>query len=343
MNEKSYRDNSCHWVGVDVAKDSFDAALVFSGQHYGDALLSDVPVASFKRTRDGVEAFLRWLDGGIGGQVARVVMEATGRYSQELAVWMLELRLSLFPAIVNPRQTAHFIKSLGLRSKTDRLDARALGFYGIERRPVAYDVPTPERAQLRELSRYRSDLVQQCTRLKNQMQENYESDYITREHKKHLERFKKDITRVEKAMEKLVGKHDEFKRDVGLLKSIYGIGFTSAVLVLAELGDLRRFELARQLTAFAGMSPRHHQSGTSVHGRSRLCKQGNPRVRQILYLAAMTAVRGKNQFRDTYQRLIAEGKKRMVALGAIMRKLLVLMRAILISGKPYNPVGITRL
>ena len=143
-------------------------------------------------------------------------------------------------------------------------------------------------------------------------------------------------------MKALVNHDEELKRDVTLLTSIYGVAFINATTILAELGDLRRFALGRQLTAFAGMSPRHRDSGSSVHGRSRLCKQGNPRVRQSLYLSAMVAIRGNNQFRQTYLRLLDEGKAKMVALAAIMRKLLVLMRAILINGQAYQAWGITR-
>jgi len=341
MNEYGRREY-CHWVGADVAKDTFDAAFVRAGLRYGDKPLGLVPVKTFERTPKGVEAFVSWMDAQeCRGELTRVVMEATGRYSQELAVWMLEQRCSLSPAIANPCQTANFIKSLGIRGKTDRLDARALGFYGAERRPLAYEVPTPDMAKLRELSRYRGDLVLQRTRLKNQMQEAGQCTFIKREQRKRLERFNKDIGRTEDAMKKLIDARAELKHDIELLSTIYGIGFVCAVTVIAELGDLRRFALAKQLTAFVGMSPRHHESGSSIHGRTRLCKQGNSRIRPILFLAAMTAVRGKNEFRNTYQRLIAQGKTRMVALGAIMRKMIVLMRAILINGKPYNPMGIT--
>ena len=112
----------------------------------------------------------------------------------------------------------------------------------------------------------------------------------------------------------------------------------TAVTVRTELGDLRRFERARQLTAFAGMSPRIVESGTSIAGKPHLCKQGNRRVRHALYMAAMTAIRGQNDLQRCYQRLVAKGKSHMSALGAIMRKMLCLLRALLISGKPYQPV-----
>ena len=228
---------------------------------------------------------------------------------------------------------------MGVRNKTDRLEARALGFYGVERNPQAYEALTPERAELRSLSRYRDDLVRQRSRLKNQMKESNDSNFVQNIQAKRLRLLTGDITRVEKEMKQLVAQHDNLKHDVKLLCTIYGVAFINASSILAELGDLRRFTLARQLTAFAGMSPRRHQSGTSIRGRTHLCKQGNPRVRHALYLSAMTAIRGNNRFQETYLRLLAQGKKPMSALGAIMRKLLTVMRAVLISGQPYQPWG----
>ena len=345
MNQNSSRNISMgtHWVGADVAKSTFDAALVRCNQHYPDTPLREIPACTFERSSHGVQAFLSWLDAqGLEDTDVRVVMEATGNYSTELAVWMLSQRQTLRPAIANPRHTSAFIKSMGLRNKTDRLEARALGFYGVERRPLAYEAPSPEQAELRALSRYRDSLVRQRTALKNQMKETCGSTFVQKNQAKRLRLLTRDIERVEEQMKALVAQHEDLNRDIELLMSIYGVAFINATTVLAELGDLRRFTLARQLSAFAGMSPRHRQSGTSIRGRSRLCKQGNSRVRQCLFLSALAAIRGNNQLRDTYQRLLAQGKPRMVALGAIMRKLLTLMRAILISGKRYQPLGITR-
>ena len=138
-------------------------------------------------------------------------------------------------------------------------------------------------------------------------------------------------------MKRVVEAAPQIKHDIELLKSIYGVGFIVAVVIIAELGDLRRFGKARQLTAFAGVSPRIYQSGTSVSGRPRMCKKGNPRVRHVLYLSALVTIRGSNDLQRTYQRLLKEGKSPMAAIGAVMRKLLILMRALLITENTYDP------
>lgn len=341
MNRQFERNE--YWVGIDVAKATFDAAVVGPHQYYPDTPLRDIPVQSFARSEQGVGDLLDWLDTLLENKPPlRVVMEATGRYSTELALWIRARREPLQPAIVNPRYTSAFIKSMGVRNKTDRLEARALAFYGLERQPTAYQPPTPVETQLRELSRYRDFLVRQRTEAKNRQHESTLSPEVGKLQNKRLRLLNDDIVRVEQHMQRLVKDQTDLQRDIQLLSSIYGVAFINAVTIRAELGDLRRFRRARQLTAFAGLSPRHYQSGSSIHGRAHLCKQGNPRIRQCLYLSAMVAIQGENQFAQTYRQLLAQGKPRMVALGAIMRKLLVVMRAILISEKPYQPAGVVQ-
>ena len=325
------------WVGLDVAKASFDAAFVTEGQHYSATRMREVPVKSFARNLEGVKALLAWLDKSGAGHNARACMEATGSYSTDIACLLLQERPSLRPAIANPRHTSAFIKSLGLRNKTDRIEARALAFYGAERRPVPYEPPTPERAQLRELSRYRDTLVSQRVATQNRADEPQTSRLVRTLQDKRLRLITQDIKRVETEMKRIVENSQALRNDLALLTTIYGVGFIVAATVLSELGDLRRFHRARQLTAFAGVSPRIIQSGTSVTRKTHMCKQGNARVRQVLYLAAVTASRGQSDLQRHYLELVQGGKPPRVALGALMRKILVLMRAILITEKSYEP------
>lgn len=329
------------WVGLDVSKQTFDAAVLTPGRVGPAAALATLPTRAFARTPEGVLDFLHWLDTLVGDgepdPAPRCVMEATGRYSTELAVWLLVQRPSLAPAIAPPRQTAAFVKSLGLRNTTDQLAARALAIYGRERRPLAYVPPSPEEQELRDLCRYRDTLVRQCTAAKNQAGETTVSAFVRHNQRKRLRLLEGDIKRTEAQLRRLVERHAPLQRDIRLLSTIYGVGFLTAVVVRAELGDLRRFDQARQLSAHAGLNPCIRQSGTSVHRRTRMGKQGNARVRQALYLSAIVTIQGRNDLQRTYRRLLDHGKSPMAALGAVMRKLLTLMRAILISGKPYDP------
>lgn len=243
------------------------------------------------------------------------------------------------PAIVNPQRTADFIKSLGVRNKTDRLEARGLAFYGAERRPAPYEPPMPERATLRALSRFRDSLVSERVALENKQADTSCSKTVRQLAKRKWRQQERDIQTVEREMKALIARAPELKRDYDLLITAPGVAFVTASVVLAELGDLRRFARARQVTAFAGLNPRRIDSGSSVHVQPRLSKSGNPRIRQALYLAAMAAVRVSGPLQQTYERLLQRGKVPKSALGAIMRRLLVLMRALIVSGTPYHCSG----
>lgn len=167
------RNREEHWVGLDVSKLTFDAALALSDQHFPSTPLRALPWKTFPRTREGVAAFLAWVAEHVPESEVRVIMEATGKYSVELTAWLLAKRPTLRPAIENPKNTSAFIDSLGQRNKTDGLDARGLAFYGVERRPAPYEPLSKTRQELRDLSRCRDTLVEQRTALKNRLARNF--------------------------------------------------------------------------------------------------------------------------------------------------------------------------
>jgi transposase len=339
--EQHFKNEAQYWVGADVAKRTFDAGLVRPGQHYPSTPLREVPVATFARSLDGVQEFLSWLAQQLHVESSpvsvRLVMEATGWYSEELTGWLNAQCPALAPAIVNARQTAAYLDSMELRNKTDRVEARALAFYGAERRPAPYETLSPERRELRALSRSRDALIEERVREQNRGEQPFESKLLAQLHKRRLEQLTRDITRIETRMKNVIDTTPELRRDAKLLRSIPGVAFVTSAVVLAELGDLRRFSRARQVTAFAGLTPRTKQSGTSVNAPAVLCKRGNPRIRQALYMAAMSTIKVRGPLKDLYDRLIAKGRNGKAALCAVMRKMLTIMRAILIQETPYNP------
>jgi transposase len=338
-SQNEQRNEEAQWVGMDVSKRTFDAALAGPEQRFPSTPLRALPWKAFPRTRDGVNEFLVWLDELAPKEKVRVIMEATGQYSVELTTWLTARRPSLRPAIENPKNAKAFIDSLNQRNKTDGLDARGLAFYGVERRPAPYEPLSKMRQELRELNRYRDSLVVQRTALKNRSHEKSSSKVVARMQARQLRQLDKDIATVEQEMKDGVNEDEPFKRDFELLTSIDGVGPITALTMLAEIGDLRRFERARQLTAYAGVSPRIVESGTSVRGKTRMCKRGNKRIRQALYLSAMATLNTKrpNTLSTMHYRLCDEGKEGKAALGAVMRKQLTVMRAVIISGKPYDP------
>ena len=334
-------ETTTHWAGIDVAKDTFDISIVLAHQHHPKTPLCDIPAETFDRTAKGVSQSLKWIDtqlkkAGESETPVRAVMEATGKYSLELTALLTQERPGLRPAIINPKRGHDFINSLGMRGKTDRMDARAMGFYGVERRPTEYEPQSPHFAKLREMNRFRDFLVAQKVAEANRMDDVSQCKEVRKIAKRRKTQIERDIKKIETEMKAHVTSTPDLKRDAQLLATIPGVGFLSVCTIMAELGDLRRFKRARQATAFAGMCPSEFESGSSVRGKTRLSKSGNARIRQSLYMSAMSATRVAGPLQKDYTRKLGDGKSRMVALGMVMRKLLVLMRAILVSGKPYD-------
>jgi transposase len=153
-----------------------------------------------------------------------------------------------------------------------------------------------------------------------------------------LELLKTELGSLWQMMLAVVEADAALKQNTALLISIPGIAQISAVMLLAELPPLDAFESARQLCAFAGLSPRQHQSGDTVKKRTRLCKQGRTSLRTLLFMPAMSLLSSKSgPMRVFADRLLKAGKAAKCVVGALMRKLLALVFAILRSGKPFAP------
>jgi transposase len=316
--------------GFDISKATFDVA------RWGDQAFPAMALSCFSRTREGARAWLATLSPDEGGHTA-VVMESTGGYSEELAVWLLEALPGLHVAIVNPFLVKSFGRSLALRNKTDRLDARLLARFGQDRQPAPWHPLPPTQAEVRALARTRAHLVHLRVSLGNRLGEHPGSSATARKAQQSVVKvLERQILALERNILKLAKKDEALGRDLALAQSVPGVGPTTAAVVLAEAGDLRRFNRRGDLAAFLGVSPRVHQSGTSVHGRTRMCRMGGSHARAALYMAAVAASRDRGPLGVFYRRLVAAGKPKRSALGALMRKLLLAMRAVLIQGRPYE-------
>ena len=144
------------------------------------------------------------------------------------------------------------------------------------------------------------------------------------------------IAQVEREIRQHFDDHPDLKRKRDLLTSVPGIGETTAGTLLSEIPHLDHFESAKAVAAYAGLSPRQRCSGTSIHGKPRLCKTGNSRLRKALYMPAIVALRFNPLLRIFAERLAAVGKHKRLIIGAVMRKLLVMAYGILRSGKRFD-------
>lgn len=333
------------WLSSDTAKKDFVASpRLTGGMPVQPADVRKMKTKQFERTRTGVEEWIKWGESMLPeGAELCIIMESTGPYSLEMIAWAKLFRPAIKAVHVRAWMMKEFLAGIGLRNKTDKLDARGIAVFGSERRPDPPEPSSPEYKDLQALTRLRQSWVEQVTQVSNQ------HDTITSEHlsaatrkllgrsnKAVLNSLQKQVQQIEKDITTLVNSHDNLKQQVQLLESIDGVAFLSAAVTLGELGDLTRFATCRQLTAFAGLNPVLNESADK-QSKSRISKHGSPRARRALYMAGMAAVRYNEHLKKHYEDLLARGKSKMTALIAIMRQLLVLMRGVLKSKKAYDP------
>lgn len=309
------------YVGIDVSKDILDVAVLrVSGE-----------VSYVKTTND--EAGHRELRIQLEGSPCHVIFEATGTYHRQLQTVLQNAAIAV--SVVNPRQALNYAKSQNRRNKTDKVDALLLAQFGLERQPpVSLNDTSVQQSLARELAALGNDLG----RLRNRL----EAAQRGLAHPEVVISLERRISSLEQEKQALQDRlQDELKQthteELGLLQSIPGIGLHSACLLLAELGDPRRFRSARALVAFAGLTPMRHESGKSSR-YSAISRMGSAHLRHLLYMPAVCASRWNPPVKDFYEQLIERGKPKMVALVAAMAKLLRISYGVLKAGKPFNPV-----
>ena len=312
-------------LGLDVAKAKFDAALLQDSRTYH---------RQFPNTATGFIALQRWLR-GLATLPLHACLEATGRYGEALALFLHQQGVAV--SVVNPARIKAFAQSELLRTKTDRVDAALIARFCAAHQPPRWTPPPPERRQLQALVRRIDSLKamrqQECNRLDLEATDSPLRVSLT-EHLAHLEQ---QIATLQQQVSAHVQAHPTLCHHAQLLQSIPGIGATTAYKLLAEVPLLGQYRSARQAAAYAGLSPRQRESGSSVRGKTRLSKVGNAAVRRALYLPAVVALRANPILREFATRLLAAGKPKMAVVGAVMRKLLHQAHGVLKNNRPFDP------
>lgn len=311
------------FLGIDLSKETFHACL-----------LSDRGEAKkvFPNSPRGFEQLMAWLKNRHAADVD-FCMEATGAYWEPVALYLhgLEQRVS----VVNPARIKAFAQSELLRTKTDSVDAALIARFCKSQHPEPWTPPPPEIRVLQALVRHYEHL--KTTRVQQSVYEqSSETAVVKASMGEVIATLDEQIAQVEREIRQHFDDHPDLKRKRDLLTSIPGIGETTAGSLLAEIPHLDRFESAKAIAAFAGLSPRHRRSGTSIHGRPRLCKTGNSRLRKALYMPAIVALRFNPTLKIFADRLAAAGKHKRLIIGAVMRKLLVLAYGVLRSKKRFD-------
>jgi transposase len=259
-------------------------------------------------------------------------MEATGTYWETLAAYLQGVEQSV--SVVNPARIKAFAQSELLRTKTDAVDAALIARFCKSQDPEPWISPPPEIRVLQALMRHYEHL--KTTRAQQSVYaQSSEAAIVKSSIEEIIATLDEQIAQIEQEIRHHFDDHPDLKRRRDLLTSIPGIGEKTAGSILSEIPNLDRFQSAKAVAAFAGLSP-ERRSGTSVHGRPRLCKTGNARIRKALYMPAIVALRFNPTLRMFAERPLAAGKHKRLIIGAVMRKLLVLAYGVLRSGVAFD-------
>ncbi len=313
------------WLGIDVAKSKFDAALLVEERTYHKVFAMD---------SRGFEALDRWL-AQQGAERVHACMEATGEYGAALALYLHESGHVV--SVVNPVRIAAYGRSALARNKTDKTDAALIAHFCRSQHPVSWSPPPADLRELQELVRRVEILQEMAQQEKNRRQSLANSPAVQASIAATLEFLEGEISRVREQISEHLGRSEELGEKQQQLCSIPGIGEWTAARILAEIETVRESVSARQLAAYAGLTPRHRASGNSVRGQPRLSKTGNSRLRKALYMPAIVAMRHNPVLREFAERLRERGKHPMVIVGAVMRKLLHIIYGVLRSATPFDP------
>lgn len=333
MDKAANTPSISYALGIDTGRDQLDLALLSpEGKLYTKSVRND---------RSGFEALLTWLGRltkGAGNRrddiAVHACLEASGGYEEAAALFLHgnDLRVS----VVNPRQIKAYAGAQLQRSKTDKADAALIARFCQREQPLLWQPPTPEQQELRQLTRALETLKAERDRMRNRL-DRHDNDSAADALVAVLKSIEEQIHVLEQRIEEHVAAHPEMKRQRDLLTTIPGIGTLTATVVLAELGDISRFESARQAAAYAGLVPSEFRSGTSVKRRTRMSKLGSGRLRKAFYFPAITALRCNEAVKCFGARLAEKGKAKKAIVGAAMRKLLHICFGVLRSGRPFDP------
>jgi transposase len=305
------------FVGIDVAKDRLDGHLRPLDEAF-----------ALSRDGAGVEALVERL---VALSPALVVLEATGGFEVAVAGALAAAGLPL--VVVNPRQIRDFARATGRLAKTDRLDAEAIARFAEAVRPAPRPLPSAAADALGELVARRRQLVEMIIS-ESQRRRQTRDPRLGRRLEAHVTWLHKELSALETDLDDAVRGTPAWRAAEDLLASVPGIGKTSARTLIAELPELGTLD-RRKIAALVGVAPVNRDSGT-FRGR-RMVMGGRASVRTALYMPTLTAIRHNPALQVFYQRLIGRGRPAKVAITACMRKLLVILNAILRDHRPWQP------
>lgn len=327
-------------VGIDIAKDDFKICYMVMTSDLRAVVKSS---KSFDNNAKGIEDFIKYIKLKSSSDFSKItlIVEATGVYYESLAYATFEAGFDI--KVILPNRTNSYAKSFSNNSKTDKLDAKLLATYGLERGNTEkkWNPGSPKTLKMKRLCRERNTLIELRTATQNRIHALSHSpdplkDTIKRQ-QNLVNLYDEQIKEIEQSIKKLIASDDSIKQQVALMTSIPGVGEITAAVILSETDGFALFTSIKQLVRYAGYDVVHSESGSSIHKKTRISKKGNSHIRGALHFPAMTAVTYNPIFKDFKDRIFARTSIKMKGYTAVQRKLLCLMYCLVKSNKMYDP------
>lgn len=295
------------YVGIDVSKSTLDVAI------------SNNSPVQIPNTKEGLSQLLKILR---AKKQTLITLEATGGYEKLAANYLREKKFSV--AVVNAKRVRDFAKAGGKLAKTDKIDAHTIMMFGATFNPTPQPLASGERTQLQETINRRAQLVRLITMEKQHLE--HASPAFKKPINKHIDYLEKELTKLEQNLKELFDQDHVLKDKLERLDEIKGVGEITAMNILIHLPEIGTLS-HKEVSALAGVAPFNKDSGQSKGKRE--ISGGRSPVRAALYMAALAATKFNPAIKVFYDRLIKKGKLKKVALVACMRKLVIVMNAIL--------------
>lgn len=291
-------------IGIDIGKDTLDIHIYELEKHWQ----TSNTLADIKKLITQLKRY----------QLTRVLVEATGGYERKLVEACAERGLPII--IVPPIKVRQFAKAQGVIAKTDKIDARLIAQFGVVMQPEVRALPSKKVRLVRDLLSRKRQLNETRTQELNRLQK--AAKVLQPSHRRLIKLIEKDIAWINEQLEKEVSGITEWQRTYDIVSSVPGIGDGIAYTLLGELPELGQLS-NRQISALSGLAPFNRDSGY-MKGRRRI-KGGRAPIRTVLYMGMLSAIQHNPVMRQFYDKLVAQGKHKKVALTACMRKMITIL------------------
>jgi transposase len=305
------------FIGIDVSKAHLDIAVRPGQLHW-----------QVENTTTGIDELIAKLR---PMAPTLIVLEATGGYETACAAGLAAAGFAV--AVINPRQARNFAKSLGRLAKTDKVDASDLARFGEALRPEPRPLPDEASRHLQAVLVRRRQIIEMLVAEKNRLSATQDAAVRIRM-QEHITWLEQELEDLDQDLDHQLRNSPLWREKENLLRSVKGVGPVTATTLLAELPELGQLD-RRKIAALVGVAPFNRDSGRQ-HGK-RAIWGGRASVRQVLYMATLSASQHNTVIRAFYQRLLQAGKPNKVALVACMRKLLTILNAMIRHGTPWQP------